>query len=180
MTAVSLSHSFAQVTAENESGRSIEGPGRLIPVIRLVARIARRHREHEQDATTLRGQPLGETIDQRVADTVAPAVGTDRHPRDLRRFVEAFLVGEESHDVAVLDRDETGGATDGGGTRASALRDPEVVREPGDDRVARLRVGGSERSDLDRTHPPRTAATRLRAMRSAAAAVEIPSRSAVS
>ena len=112
-----------------------------------------------------------------MTDPTAPPIGANRHPGDLRRFVEPMHVGEETHHLGVLDGDETGLASDRGRAVAPALLLREVVREAGDDPVACVRVLRAERPDADVGHPP-AAATRARAMRSAAAAVEIPSRSA--
>src|SRR5688572_15316367 len=107
-----------------------------------------------------------------MPDAPTSSVGTDRHPRDLRGLVETMHVGEEAHDLASFDGDETGITPDGGRTVPPALLLTEVIREAGDDRIAGGCVVRLERADLGGAHPPRAIATRSRATRSAAVAGE--------
>src|SRR5919204_4559100 len=114
-----------------------------------------------------------------MLDALATVVAPDGHPRALRRLVEAALPGQEADPLAAGLRHEPVLRTNGHGAVATTAFVTEVVREGKDDAIARVRIVRREGTDGDaRCHP--CAAIRSRARRSAAASVEIPSRSAAS
>jgi hypothetical protein len=75
-----------------------------------------------------------------MPETLASAIASDGHPRDLGGLVETALPRQEAHDLASELGDEPIVRSDRVGAVATATFVAEVVRESQDDAVARLRV----------------------------------------